>query len=97
MDLITGAKLWLLFKPLKRWKQWRNRRRVRQGKTLLDTDPTEGEMDKAQGIIRHILTTFGGVLVTGGYVTEGQLEILAGAVAILVGMAWSYWSKRDAA
>ncbi len=47
--------------------------------------------------IRHALTTFGGVLVTRGYLDMGMLEAGAGAVAVLVGIAWSVYAKRKPA
>lgn len=46
------------------------------------------------GLIRHVVTTFGGVMVANGYVTDGQLEILGGAAAIIFGCAWSAIDKK---
>ncbi len=36
IDPITGAKLWLAVKPIRRFKAWRNRRRERKGLPPLD-------------------------------------------------------------
>lgn len=42
MDLVTAVKLWLVIKPIKRInkpiRKWRNKRRARKGKPLLDVD-----------------------------------------------------------
>ena len=47
------------------------------------------------GLVRHFLTTAGGVLVANGWITEGGLEATAGGVAaIVVGLIWSLVSKR---
>ena len=48
------------------------------------------------GILRHILTTAGGVLVAKGYLEEGMLQEVIGAVLTLAGVAWSMWEKRSA-
>ena len=44
-------------------------------------------------LVRHGLTTVGGVLVTLGYVPETELEPVYGAVAILAGLGWSFYRK----
>lgn len=49
------------------------------------------------GVVRHILTAAAGVLVTKGLIDAGQAEIIAGAVAGLIGVAWSIFSKKKAA
>jgi hypothetical protein len=46
------------------------------------------------GIVRHILTALGGILVTKGYVEAGQVELIVGAVATLAGVAWSIFAKK---
>lgn len=46
------------------------------------------------GVLRHILTVLGGVLVTKGHLGEADLEILAGAAVTLVGIGWSIYAKR---
>lgn len=51
--------------------------------------------DAILGIVRHALTTFGGVLVTKGTVTDGQLETAAGAIVVLVGIVWSVFDKKN--
>jgi hypothetical protein len=47
------------------------------------------------GLVRHILTTFGGVMVGKGWVDNAQLEAVAGGAAALVGIVWSFWAKKE--
>lgn len=53
-------------------------------------------MDKTVilGIVRHILTTGGGVLVTDGYVTSSELNELVGGAVVLIGILWSIAHKK---
>ena len=53
-------------------------------------------MDKTAilGIVRHILTTLGGILVTKGYVDASGIEAIAGGVVAVVGVVWSVLEKR---
>lgn len=46
------------------------------------------------GLVRHALTTLGGVLVAKGVIDETTLVGLAGAAATIFGAAWSYYVKR---
>lgn len=48
------------------------------------------------GLIRHLLTSFGGALMTGGVMTESDIAAIAGGVATIVGVGWSWWQKRQA-
>lgn len=45
--------------------------------------------ERILGIVRHILTTFGGSLVTKGTLDAAQLELAAGAIITLAGIIWS--------
>lgn len=45
-------------------------------------------------IIRHALTTLGGSLLAGGYIGDNEIGIIAGAIATILGVAWSLISKR---
>ena len=45
--------------------------------------------DRILGIVRHLLTTFGGVLVSKGTIDAGQLEIVAGGIIAIAGVVWS--------
>lgn len=53
--------------------------------------------DAVAGVIRHAVTTAGGALVAAGYLTSDQLTTVAGAAAIIVGVAWSIIAKRPTA
>lgn len=48
-------------------------------------------------MIRHALTTGGGVLVTSGYMTASDAQAAVGAVATLIGIGWSIIEKRTRA
>lgn len=47
------------------------------------------------GLIRHALTTVGGVLVAKGYLDSGTVEAVAGAVVTILGVVWSLVAKRQ--
>ena len=47
------------------------------------------------GLLRHLLTTGGGALVGGGWLTEGQATEGIGAVMALIGLGLSMWDKRS--
>ena len=46
------------------------------------------------GILRHALTAIGGGLVTGGYLSDGDIQAAIGAVLTLIGIAASVLNKR---
>lgn len=46
------------------------------------------------GVIRHVLTTFGGGLIGSGLIGDNEIGLIAGAVATLIGVAWSIVEKR---
>jgi hypothetical protein len=46
------------------------------------------------GQVRHMLTAFGGTLVTAGYFSSSDLETVIGAVMIGAGMLWSFAEKK---
>ena len=46
------------------------------------------------GIVRHILTAGGGVLVSKGVLTDGMLETSIGAIIAIAGVIWSALSKQ---
>ncbi len=41
------------------------------------------------GIIRHILSGVGSAFVIKGYIDAGSVEIVAGAIVAIAGVAWS--------
>ena len=49
------------------------------------------------GVVRHVLTTAGGVFVTKGYVGASDWETVAGGIAVLIGVIWSVWQKKKVA
>lgn len=49
------------------------------------------------GIIRHILTTGGGILASKGVIESAQIETAVGALVVLVGVVWSIIDKRKPA
>jgi hypothetical protein len=51
----------------------------------------------AAGILRHVLTSAAGVLVTSGYLQSSQTEQFIGAGIFLAGIAWSWWQKSGQA
>lgn len=50
--------------------------------------------DVIAGIVRHLLTAGGGVLVSKGLIEAGQLDIVVGAVIAIGGVAWSIVAKK---
>jgi hypothetical protein len=53
-------------------------------------------MNKEQifGIIRHLLTSVGGVIVTNGYISDGMVAEITGSIIAIVGVIWSVLSKK---
>jgi len=47
------------------------------------------------GLIRHILTFAGGILVSKGLIDETNSLELAGTIVSLVGTVWSVLSKKS--
>ena len=54
-------------------------------------------MDKQTwlGVVRHVLTTFGGFLASKGLLGESEVEVAAGGLVALVGVIWSILEKRS--
>jgi hypothetical protein len=48
------------------------------------------------GIVRHILTFGGGILVAKGLLDEGMVAEISGAVITLIGAIWSIVAKNKA-
>lgn len=49
--------------------------------------------DQLLGIIRHILTFAGGILMAKGLLTESMASDIVGALMTLIGTTWSITSK----
>lgn len=47
------------------------------------------------GLIRHLLTAAGGVLVAKGYLEAGIVEQVVGAIITLLGAGWSVYQKKN--
>jgi len=50
--------------------------------------------EQVGGLIRHIATALGGLLVGQGIVDQETMLTAVGAIATLGGLAWSFWVKR---
>lgn len=50
--------------------------------------------DQILGIVRHVLTTVGGMVVAKGIVDEGTMTAIVGGAVALVGVIWSVVAKR---
>lgn len=48
------------------------------------------------GLVRHVLTFVGGIVVSKGYVDEQTMITVVGAVATVVGAIWSFMAKKPA-
>lgn len=48
-------------------------------------------------MVRHTLTGIAGGFVAAGYLTDGEVEIAVGAIVALLGVALSFWDKRQRA
>ena len=46
------------------------------------------------GVIRHLFTAIGGIVIAQGYITDAMFTTLSGAVLALVGVIWSIVSKN---
>jgi hypothetical protein len=49
------------------------------------------------GIVRHILTTAGGVLVTKGVTDDSNAQAIVGGIIAAIGVIWSIVQKKRAA
>jgi len=45
-------------------------------------------------VLRHGLTTLGGMLVSSGYINSSEASGLVGSGMVLAGVAWSWWQKK---
>ena len=54
-------------------------------------------MSKEQllGILRHVLTFVGGLLVTKGLIDAGMVEQVLGGLLTVVGGLWSVFAKKS--
>lgn len=52
-------------------------------------------MDKVLGIIRHILTFLGGILVARGVIDESTAMEISAAIITIIGVVWSIVDKKQ--
>lgn len=45
------------------------------------------------GIVRHVMTIAGTLLVASGSVAEGSWQVITGSALSLAAIVWSVWSK----
>jgi hypothetical protein len=50
--------------------------------------------EQIQGIVRHVLTFVGGILVFQGVIEESILNEVIGAAVSLAGAIWSIFAKK---
>jgi hypothetical protein len=50
--------------------------------------------EQIQGIVRHVLTFVGGILVFQGVIEESILNEVIGAAVSLAGTIWSIFAKK---
>lgn len=50
--------------------------------------------DQVLGLVRHILTFAGGILIAKGLATDAMTNELVGSIISLVGVVWSIFSKK---
>jgi hypothetical protein len=50
--------------------------------------------EQIQGIVRHVLTFVGGILVFQGVIEESILNEVIGAAISLAGVIWSIFAKK---
>jgi hypothetical protein len=47
-------------------------------------------------LVRHVLTTFGGVFLAKWGLGGEEIDAIAGIVGTAVGLGWSIWDKKRA-
>ena len=50
--------------------------------------------EQTLGLVRHILTFAGGIMLTSGLVDQGTFDTIIGSVITLTGAIWSIVVKR---
>ena len=53
-------------------------------------------MQEVMGLIRHALTTVGGMFVANGMITNTDQDAIIGGLMAAIGVAWSLYDKRRA-
>lgn len=47
------------------------------------------------GIVRHLLTLLGGIIISKGYITQGAFDMIIGAILSIAPQIWSIVEKID--
>jgi hypothetical protein len=50
--------------------------------------------DAILSVIRHVLTFGGGIAVSAGYLDNGEVATVVGALVTLIGVGWGVYEKR---
>jgi len=81
---VGGAvKLWLLIKPIRRIKAFRNKEAKEVGLVK----------EIGLGAVRHLLTGLGLVFANTGLATGDEVQAAVAALVTLVGFGWSVYRK----
>lgn len=51
-------------------------------------------VEQVQGLVRHIMTTLGGVAFVSAHFDPTAWQTVVGAAAIIGGVVWSYLAKK---
>jgi hypothetical protein len=51
--------------------------------------------EKVYGIVRHLLTTVGGLVIAKGYISESIVEEITGFILTILGIMWSINTKKN--
>ncbi len=52
------------------------------------------QKDAVLSVIRHVLTTAGGSMATGGIIASDDIALVAGAITTILGVLWGVLDKR---
>lgn len=50
--------------------------------------------EQVMGILRHVLTIIGGVIVSKGLTDEGTMTVIIGGLTAIAGIIWSVYSNK---
>lgn len=54
------------------------------------------QKEQVMGVVRHIITFAGGLLVARGKLQPTEVETIAGIISAIVGVGWSFLAKTKA-
>jgi hypothetical protein len=89
LDPVTVVRRWLAVRPIRRIKEFRQRRKAAKGENVDETKLT---------IIRTVLKFAGGALVAKGFLDPADVPVLQTAIEATIGglltIAGVWWSHR---